>query len=175
MANVIDVDAAITRLSALLGITYDEARVMVETGKVIFSVPVTDSSITVNTTLADTGVYPANIDTDDMTAVTKIRQQTTAANTAYTIHTVTSGKTFYLKALSMNADNAAYCRFGADLTGNALVSTRNVSDEITWTCAADTPMMMIFPVPVKYDAGDNLQFMQQGAGNMFVTINGWEE
>lgn len=102
-------------------------------------------------------------------------QQTPVANTAYTIHTVTAGKTFYVKELSITSGIAQYVRFGAALTGNAYSSTRANADELVGDCAADGQNRWSPEGYLAFTATTVLQVMASGTGPLNVTLIGWEQ
>lgn len=177
VTNVLDIDAAITRLQALLGIPYDRARVMVLEGVVIYSIPVSDPNIAVDVTFSggELGSYPAPLPSGS-TPVTVMLQQLSVANTKYTIYTVTTGKTYHIHGIlaSFGGGTNGYFRVGAALTGNAFVSTVNNENQVagqvsgTQSVYIDTKGMLVFGTAV------DIQWVDSIGHNVSVTLFGYE-
>lgn len=171
MVNVIDIDAAITRLATLLGIPYDAARMMVLRGPVTYSIPVTDTNIQVNASITQA----FNKGSSSQTIVCKTLQKTATADTAYTIHTVTTGKTLYIKSITVGGTQGTNYRVGPDLSGAAFTDGNNESNTQCGCYVTNGQNIHQPDGTMKLTSAQVLKIVVGTNNNINVTINGWEE
>lgn len=103
-------------------------------------------------------------------------QQTPVANTNYTLYTVTSGKTLYVKSVTMSSGTSCAQRLGASLSGNAFVSTRNNSNELVVDLGTDTnSVTYVLDGLLSFASGTVVQVECSNTGTINTTLVGWEE
>jgi len=113
------------------------------------------------------GISPAT-----QTRIVKGEYKSAATNTAYALHTVTTGKKFYLTSVLCGAAAGAVIRIGADMTGNAQQDGTELNDIVLYPSRSD--FSQTFTVPVVYNAGEVIGFMSSVAQGTCVTITGYE-
>ena len=115
---------------------------------------------------------PAKTDTTVRTPVQKCMAQTTAANTHYTIHTVTGGKTLYLTQITASSSSGGVIRIGDNTSGNTFTSTTIYDNCIAVNTNVNTAVVN-FSTPFKIST--SVKFSSDQVTGVNVSIIGWEE
>jgi len=172
MTNVVDVDAAISRLAGLLSVTYDQARQMVQSGDVSFQIPVTDANIAVTTSIGASEFEPSKIQVSGKTAVRqRFTQVTTSANNHYTIYTPTA--TLYITDVVFTAFGAADYRFGDNTSGNARPTDGTTGDDVHIGTGAQDVLHLHFSSPLVISTA--LKCASSSTTGFSLNFVGWEE
>lgn len=139
-------------------------------------VPTVQIAGSTNTVTGTTAVTPAKSDVIlDRTLVQKGFQQTSTANTLYTLHTVTSGKTLYVSSMQIsNGGTAQTIRAGDNISGNTNTSGTLYTDgSICLYGAAGGTIAINFQNPLKIVTA--LKIETSGNTDFNVSFQGWEE
>jgi len=141
-----DIDAVILRIQELLGVTYDQAQTLFKRGIAVLSVPVSDSQITVSTTVASAIPQPSSSQTAKTTAY---YNASPVSDTPFTIFTPTAGKTAYLTGAYFYQNGGQAFRFGDNISGVTLPADEGVLDGFLINGgAAAAAFTVTFPSPV---------------------------
>ena len=165
MPNVFDSDVAIRRIRDLFGIPYESAKNFYNSGQLVFSVPVTDQSLSVTTTSS----FPSNA-TGAQTIVTVSNGRAGTAVTAGTganAYTVTAGKKYYVTSISIGTDGASS---QSAVTDNGVAGTNKVCGR---TQSGPNQIVWTFPTPIEFST--NVFFDISVSQTMLWTINGYEQ
>ena len=95
---------------------------------------------------------------------------TTTADTYETVHTVTTGKTYYVSALIISTAAAG--------TAPVTLATGPGASEVDFfkiELVADGNFKMELPTPIKFTSGTRISFKHTGTPAHHVTLIGWEE
>jgi len=177
MVNASDADAIISRLQSLLGITYDQARNLVNGGSVGFSVPVSDEEITVNASITTSEFEPSAIKVSGKTYKSGSFINTSpTANATNEAYAVTAGKSLYITTLVVYANGANRIRIGDNLSGNVEVDETLIPSCIIvglGSVSDSYPLSITFPVPLKIST--TLDFICAATTSAGISWVGWEE
>lgn len=112
---------------------------------------------------------------------TPVVQSASAENTTTTIHTVTTGKTFYLCSVSLSALNAKTdANLLADIstneTGYDWFCDVQLGNAIAGQTLPNGHVFISYPMPIKISAGKLITVSSNTAsGYAYACITGWEE
>ena len=94
--------------------------------------------------------------------------QTTAADTWVEIHTVTTGKTFYVSGIVLSTEAAA------KMTMNLGIGAAAAEVNIFRAALLET-LPLMFPTPIKFSSGTRISVKSSVADASFYNLIGWEE